>query len=109
MAKNREKILTLPCKVSEGIFSFEKVVSVVMPTEQTYFGFVQDCNLILDQKPRGDEEVDGRIKISLIKFDNKNILFSFPEEQSTFRGTRFKVPAGWFREHVSSVKVPMST
>lgn len=76
---------SVPCKVRSGLFSSELGV-VVSSTEGDEYSFFTDKEFVLagDQPIDGEEEVEGRVRVSVVRFneEDQEALIQLPSGSS---------------------------
>jgi hypothetical protein len=82
---------TLKCKVSQGMFSSEWGVLVELPGGRKVSAFVDRRSVLVDREPSSGEEVDGRLKVYVVKSEKDSALVDLPQP-AIAEGTRIRVP-----------------
>jgi len=86
-----EKVPAIACKVSRGMFSSERIITVNLPEGRTVSALVDKEYVSVKSEPRSGESVDARIKVSIIEEAKDKILVDLPGTGIT-NGTRVWVP-----------------
>jgi hypothetical protein len=92
--KNREAEpaeTTLKCKVSQGMFSSEWGVLVELPGGRKVSAFVDRHSVLVDREPSPGEEVEGHLKVYMVKSEKDSALVDLPQP-AIAEGTRIRVP-----------------
>jgi hypothetical protein len=87
---------TIPCKVSLGMFSSERGVTVILPDGRKVLTFADKRDVIVDKDPKPGEEVDGRIKVSIAEYDDESVIVYLPQPGLT-ASPRLEVPIEFLR------------
>lgn len=81
----------LHCKVSLGMFSSERGISVVLPSGQKIVAFVDKRDVNVGRDPRPGEEIDGLVKVSVVTESRQSIVVDLPQPAIS-QGPRIEVP-----------------
>jgi hypothetical protein len=83
----------LPCKVSKGLFSTERQVSVRLQDGREFVAFVDERNVQIksDQHLKSEEAVDGWIKVFPVKVTETKALVDLPTQGSFVEGPRIEI------------------
>jgi len=84
---------TISCKVSPGMFSTERGVLIELPDGRKISTFVDKRLVIVDREPDPNGEVEGRIKVSIVKDGKDSVVVDLPQP-GLREGTRMIVPRG---------------
>ena len=78
--------ISIKCEVTKGVFASEYFVRIKMFSGDFWKGAVdKEMVLDLDQEPKENEYVSGRMYAYLITFDSKTALIELPVEDSARR------------------------
>jgi len=88
-----EEEATLACKVSRGMFSTERGVTIDLPGGRRVAAFVDARNVIVSQEPEPGAEVPGRVRVSLVETKKDSAIVDLPEP-GLVAGPRLTVPKG---------------
>ena len=90
--KNSEaETALLKCKVSRGIFSHERGVLVEFPDGRKVSALVDKSSVLVARDPVAGEEVDGRVKVSVLETKKDSALIDLPQP-ALIEGPRLRVP-----------------
>jgi hypothetical protein len=93
---NQTTMATIPCKVSLGMFSTERGVSIELPEGRKVAALVDRRHVIVDREPPPDGEVDGRLIVSVVAFENGSVIVDLPQP-GIAEGPRLRVPRGMIK------------
>ena len=97
-----EKETLLKCKVGLGMFKSERTVTVKV--DATEFSAIVDAEDVrVDEEPKGDELVDGWVRVFVIEKGKDQALIDLPRETFT-SGTRIIVPMSLLRQDTSKAR-----
>jgi hypothetical protein len=85
------KTALLRCKVSQGMFSTERGVLVELPDGRRVSTLVDKSSVLVSRDPQTGEEVDGRVKVSVLETKKDSALVDLPQPGLT-EGPRLRVP-----------------
>lgn len=85
------KTAFLRCKVSRGMFSTERGVLVELPGGRKVSALVDKRSVLVSRDPRTGEEVEGRVKVSVLETKKDSALVDLPQPGLT-EGPRLRVP-----------------
>ncbi|MEW6296851.1 MAG: hypothetical protein AB1671_03810 [Thermodesulfobacteriota bacterium] len=83
----------LKCKVSQGMFSHERGVLVELPDGRRVSALVDKNSVQVTRDPRAGEEVEGRVKVSVLETKKDSALVDLPQP-GLAEGPRLRVPKG---------------
>ena len=85
----------LKCKVSHGIFSDERGISIELP-DRHVVAFVDRRDIIVSHDPELRGEMDGWVKVAVLILGEDSALVDLPRPALS-QGTRLRVPRTMLR------------
>lgn len=89
--RNSEMETTISCKVSPGMFSNERGVTVELPDGRRVSAFVDKRHVSVREEPKPGREVEGRVRVTVIEVKKDSAIVDLPQPGLT-EGPRLKVP-----------------
>jgi hypothetical protein len=90
---------TIVCTVAPGMFSSEREVYITLADGREISALVDKRSVIVEQEPRPDLQVPGKVKVSLIQVDEKSRSALIDLPQAGFsEGPRVRVSLGQLRQ-----------
>jgi len=83
---SHDDLVTVPCRVSKGIFSTELMVCVELPGNNEYVGLVprlycwnKDFQKFMSDQPQSDKVEEGYVGAQILRRQNGEVLVQFPD------------------------------
>lgn len=93
-------MITIPCKVSKGMFSDEWLIEVKFPRRRKETFSVYKSKVYMGKEPSDHTKtVDGEVEVVIVEEKGKMVLVDLPSPGTT-SGPRFKVPKGFLKPAV---------
>lgn len=96
MTKNSTAINTISCKVSLGLFSDERAVSISLAADKKVSAIINKRQITVDHEPKEGEEVNGRVEVTLVQDNGDSVIVDLPQPGLT-EGPRLVVPKSLLR------------
>lgn len=96
------KIISIPCTISQGVFTDEKFVRIDVPNARPITAFIPS-KYIEDPEPSSDKPHLGKVPVIVARVTKAEALLFIPGE-SLSHSNPIPVPIKWLKEEGTVVK-----